>query len=145
MTTSIRIDRSQKTITVSRSFLVAAGNISSPEYKEFLELRAKYPDFTIEAQEKGTRKSNCVLGKLTYADMTEFIKGHEPDTESSNKAMNEMNDLRALYKGQRGAYLKIREWFLEKYQDEVKRLEDKQKEEKRREREASFLYHPANA
>lgn len=145
MTTSIRIDRSQKTLTLSRSFLVAAGNISSPEYKEFLELRAKYPDFTIEAQEKGTRKSNCVLGKLTYADMAEFIKGHEPDQDSCGKAMDEMNDLRALYKGQRGAYLKIREWFLDKYQDEVKRLEEKQKEEKRREREASFLYHPANA
>lgn len=145
MTSSIHIDRSQQTLTLSRSFLVAAGNISSPEYKEFLELRAKYPRFTIEVPAKRTRKSNCVLGKLTYADMTEFIKGHEPDTENCGKAMNEMNDLRALYKGQRGAYLKIREWFLDKYQDEVKRLEDKQKEEKRREREASFLYHPANA
>ena len=46
MTTTIRIDRSQQTLSLSRSFLVAAGNISSPEYKEFLELRAKYPDFT---------------------------------------------------------------------------------------------------
>ena len=145
MTTSIRIDRSQQTLTFSRSFLVAAGNISSPEYKEFLELRAKYPRFTIEAPAKAARKSNCVLGKLTYADMAEFIKGHEPDPENCGKAMNEMNDLRALYKGQRGSYLKIREWFLEKYQDEVKRLEEKQKEQKRREREASFLYHPANA
>lgn len=145
MTTSIHIDRSHQVLTLSRSFLIAAGNISSPEYKEFLELRAKYPGFTIEVPAKAARKSNCVLGKLTYADMAEFIKGHEPDTESSNKAMNEMNDLRALYKGQRGAYLKIRECFLEKYQDEVKRLEEKQKEQKRREREASFLYHPANA
>ena len=62
MTTSIRIDRSQQTLTVSRSFLVAAGNIASPEYKEFLELRAKYPGFTIEAPAKAARKSNCVLG-----------------------------------------------------------------------------------
>ena len=64
MTTSIHIERSKKTITVSRSFLVAAGNISSPEYKEFLELRAKYPRFTIEVPAKRTRKIPQAFEKM---------------------------------------------------------------------------------
>lgn len=140
----IKIDRQKNTVTVPVSFLTAAGNIHSAEYQEYLKLKATYPNFTIVTKRNERAKNNGILGEMTYKSMSDFIKGFEPTQEAYKKALREMDDLRAFYKGQRGAYLKVKEWFLDKYKDEFERIKAEKEAEKRSKREADFLYHPSN-
>ena len=142
--TAIRIDRAKETITVSRSFQIAAGNIASAEYQEFLRLKEQYPGYRIAVQQKNRHKTNDIFGDLSYEGMTSFIKGHEKTEAAYKDALAELNDLRILYKGQRGAYLKIKEWFLTKYKDEFDLMKAKKEADARQKREANYLYHPAN-
>lgn len=142
---TIRIDRTKETIAVSRTFQIAAGNIGSAEYQEFLRMREQYPGFQIIVQQKSRKKADGIFGDLTYEGMMSFIKGYETTKEGYEAALAELNDMRCLYKGQRGAYLKVKEWFLSKYQEEF----DRRKEEKiataRQKREENYLYRPATA
>lgn len=143
--TAIRIDRAKETITISRSFQIAAGNITSAEYQEFLRLKEQYPGYRITAQQKSRKKADGIFGDLTYDGMTSFIKGHEATEEAYREALAELNDLRLLYKGQRGAYLKIKEWFLTKYKNEFDRMKAAKDAAARQKREENYLYRPATA
>ena len=143
--TAITIDRTKETITLSRSFQIAAGNIASDEYREYLRLKEQYPDFTIIVHQKSRKKADDIFGDLTYEGMKDFIRGYEATQEAYDAAIEELEDLRSLYKGQRGAYLMIKKWFLTKYQDEVDRRKAVKEERARQKRESDFLYHPATA
>ena len=145
MKTKAIINRTNKTITVSHSFLVAAGNIHSAEYQEYVKMKETYPNFTFTVQQKSRGKSDSIFGDLSYQGMSSFIQGYERSEESIKAALKELEDLRALYAGSRGAYLKVKEWFLDKYKEEFDRRKAEKKAEDRKKREASFLYHPANA
>lgn len=143
--TAITIDRTKETITVSRAFQIAAGNIGSVEHQEYLRMKEQYPGYRIEVRQKSGRKADTLFGKLTYEGMKDFIKGHEATEDDYNAAIKELDDVRALYKGQRGAYLKVKEWFLTKYQDEFNRRRAAKEAAAREKRESDFLYRPATA
>ena len=64
--TAITIDRTKETITLTRSFQIAAGNIASAEYREYLRLKEQYPNFSIIVQQKQRKKADDIFGKLTY-------------------------------------------------------------------------------
>ena len=140
---TIRIDRTKETIAVSRAFQIAAGNIGSAEYQEFLRMKEQYPGFQIIVEQKSRKKADGIFGDLTYEGMMSFIKGYETTKEGYEAALTELNDMRCLYKGQRGAYLKVKEWFLTKYQDEFDRRRAAKEAADRMKRESDFLYHPA--
>lgn len=140
--TAITIDRTKETITLSRSFQIAAGNIASDEYREYLRLKEQYPGFSIIVQQKQRKKAEGIFSDLSYEGMKEFIEGYEATKADYEAAVAELDDLRDLYKGQRGAYLKIKAWFLDRYQAEVKRIHDEKEKAEREKREANYLYHP---
>lgn len=108
-------------------------------------MKEQYPDFTIIVHQKSRKKADDIFGDLTYEGMKNFIRGYEATQEAYDDAIAELEDLRALYKGQRGAYLMIKKWFLTKYQDEVARRKAVKEERTRQKRESDFLYHPATA
>lgn len=139
------INRIEQTITISRAFQIAAGNINSAEYQEYLRMKEQYPDFTIIVHQKERKEADAIFGKLTYEGMKNFIRSYEATQEAYDDAIAELEDLRSLYKGQRGAYLMIKKWFLTKYQDEVDRRKAVKEERARQKRESDFLYHPATA
>ena len=139
------INRIEQTITISRAFQIAAGNVNSAEYQEYLRMKEQYPDFTIIVHQKERKEADTIFGKLTYEGMKDFIRGYEATQEAYDAAIEELEDLRSLYKGQRGAYLMIKKWFLTKYQDEVDRRKAVKEERARQKRESDFLYHPATA
>ena len=143
--TAITIDRTKETITLTRSFQIAAGNIASAEYREYLRLKEQYPNFSIIVQQKQRKKADDIFGKLTYEGMKDFIKGYEATKDNYDAAIKELDDIRTLYKGQRGAYLKVKEWFLTKYQDEFDRRRAAKEATARMKRESDFLYRPATA
>lgn len=99
----IVVNRTTKTITVSRSFQIAAGNIGSAEYQEYLKMKEQYPNFQIEVSHKSRKKPEGIFGDLSYDGMKSFIKGQETDEKSREAVLKELEDMRNLYKGQRGA------------------------------------------
>ena len=54
--TAITIDRAKETITVSRAFQIAAGNIGSAEHQEYLRMKEQYPGYRIEVRQKSGKK-----------------------------------------------------------------------------------------
>lgn len=136
------INRVKETITVSRAFQIAAGNIGSAEHQEYLRMTEQYPGFRIEVHQKSRKKAEGIFGDLTYDGMKDFIKGYEETDDDCAAAIKELDDMRALYKGQRGAYLKVKEWFLTKYQDEFDRRKAAKEAAAREKHESNFLFHP---
>lgn len=139
------INRAKETITVSRAFQIAAGNIGSAEHQEYLRMKEQYPGYRIEVRQKSRRKADGIFGDLTYDGMRDFIEGHEATKADYDAAIRELDDVRALYKGQRGAYLKVKEWFLTKYQAEFDCRRAAKEAADREKRESDFLYRPATA
>ena len=139
-----RINHLEKTITITRAFQVAASNISSEQYQEYLKLREQYSGFTIQVEEQKHKKNDDLYGKLTYENMKSFIEGQEENIEARTAVLKEMEDVRNLCKGQRGSYLRVKEWFLNKYKDEFEQKKKEKAEIARQRYEANFLYHPEN-
>ena len=140
-----KIDRTAKTIIVYRDFLIAAGEYGSAAFELKMELSAKYPGFDFIQYKPNRAKTDEVYDSPSYKDMERFIKGYEITDAGYNEAMAELNDLRALLKGKKGAYLKVKEWFLDKYAAEFARRKQQEADKKRAKRESDFLYHPATA
>ena len=138
-----KIDRTAKTITVYKAFLIASGEYGSIAYQLRMELAARYPDFAFAQYKPNRSKTSEVYDNPTYPQMEKFIKGYETTESKVEEAMAELNDLRALLKGRKGAYPKVKEWFLNKYADEFDRRKKEEADKKRTERERDFLYHPA--
>ena len=140
-----KIDRTAKTIIVYRDFLIAAGEYGSAAFELKMELSAKYPGFDFIQYKPNRAKTDEVYDSPSYKDMERFIKGYEITDAGYNEAMAELNDLRALLKGKKGAYLKVKEWFLDKYAAEFARRKQQEADKKRAKRESDFLYHPVTA
>ena len=86
---TIRIDRTKETIAVSHAFQIAAGNIGSAEYQEFLRMKEQYPGFQIIVEQKSRKKADGIFGDLTYEGMMSFIKGYETTKEGYEAALTE--------------------------------------------------------
>ena len=138
-----KIDRTAKTITVYKAFLIASGEYGSTAYQLRMELATRYPGFDFIQYKPNRAKTDEVYDSPSYKDMERFIKGYETTDAGYKEAMAELNDLRALLKGRKGAYIKVKEWFLNKYADEFARRKEEEADKKRAARESNFLYHPA--
>lgn len=138
-----KIDRIAKTITVYKAFLIASGEYGSNAYHLRAELSNRYPGFAFIQYKPNRTKTDEVYDNPTYSQMEKFIKGYEATEKEAAEVLAELNDLRALLKGRKGAYPKVKEWFLNKYADEFARRKKEEADKKREERERTFLYHPA--
>lgn len=137
-----KIDRQKKAITVTKDFLIKAGQFGTPQFRKYVELMEEYPGYEIAPVRLARNESKQSYGKLTYAKMEDFITGYESD-ENRTRALAEYEDAKAAVQGQKGAYLLVRKWFLEKYKDELARMEAEDSAAKKQRREAHYLYHPA--
>ena len=138
-----KIDRIAKTITVYKAFLIASGEYGSTAYRLRMELATRYPGFDFIQYKPNRAKTDEVYDNPTYLQMEKFIKSYKTTESRIEEAMAELNDLRALLKGRKGAYIKVKEWFLNKYADEFARRKEEEADKKRAARESNFLYHPA--
>ena len=138
-----KIDRIAKTITVYKAFLIASGEYGSTAYQLRMELSTRYPGFDFIQYKPNRAKTDEVYDNPTYSQMEKFIKGYEATEKGAAEVMAELNDLRMLLKGRKGAYPKVKEWFLDKYAAEFARRKKEEADKKREERERTFLYHPA--
>ena len=119
MTNSIKkIDRANKTIIVTKQFLINASQIGTPEFDLYLELMEKHPGFTFK-EYKITR----VYGKLTYEVMENFIINRETNEDIRKVILDEFKIVRKISLTQKASYAYVKKWFLGRYKEDFKRYQ----------------------
>lgn len=107
-----KIDHIAQTITLTKKFAKSAGIINSPEYTLFKQLRADYPDYTIQEREIAKKEGKKSYANLTYEFMREYIIITEG--EGSENIRN-LETVITISKGQAGRYAYVKTWFLKKF------------------------------
>ena len=121
------LDRNAKTITVTREFLIRAGQFGSTEFNILLDMQKTNPGFKVTEQ-KCTRNSDKVVhAALTYDKMVDFMKGYHKDENELKAALSEYIIIKKTSKTMPAAYAYVKKWFLGKYKDAFKDYEDEQK------------------
>ena len=121
------LDRNAKTITVTREFLIRAGQFGSTEFTILLDMQKTNPGFMV-AEQKCTRNSDKVVhAALTYDKMVDFMKGYHKDENELKAALSEYIIIKKTSKTMPAAYAYVKKWFLGKYKKAFKDYEDEQK------------------
>lgn len=113
---SVRINRTSRTIEVTKRFDSAASRFGTREYEAMQQVRKDYPDFSIVVKTVRT-KADHYKG-LTYDYMEKYITSHDDEEKS---ILAEFNDLRGkseeavAFGAEALSYGEIKAWFFKKY------------------------------
>ena len=121
------LDRNAKTITVTREFLIRAGQFGSTEFNILLDMQKANPGFKVTEQKCKRNSDKVVHAALTYDKMVDFMKGYHKDENELKAALNEYIIIKKTAKTMPAAYAYVKKWFLGKYKDAFKDYEDEQK------------------
>ena len=121
------LDRNAKTITVTREFLIRAGQFGSTEFNILLDMQKTNPGFTVAEQKCKRNSDKVVHAALTYDKMVDFMKGYHKDENELKAALSEYIIIKKTSKTMPAAYAYVKKWFLGKYKDAFKDYEDEQK------------------
>lgn len=121
-----KIDRVNKSITVSRNDLIAAGQFGTPEFEQMMKMRTEFPGYAIVEHKIKRNDDKQTYGKLTYDVMEGFIESHETDDQKRVAMLKEYETIKKISKTQRAAYAFVKKWFLGKYGEEFKTFQMKQ-------------------
>lgn len=124
------IDKANKTLTVTKDFMMKAGQFGTPEFEKALEAKQNFPGFTLVVRTIKRNSEKWTYGKLTYDRMEDFIQNHEKDVETREAKLKEFELVKAWAKTQKAAYAKVKEWFLNEYKDDFKKEQEAQKKAK---------------
>jgi hypothetical protein len=91
-----------------------AGQITSPEFAEFMKVKNALPGYKLETKEF-PKKNKRTYGGLSIKVMQAFIIQHEETIDEAKESLKELNKAKAegLLKG--AAYSAAKSWFLKKY------------------------------
>ena len=106
-----KVEFQSKTIILNKKFAKAAGVLNSKEYRVLKQLRADYPEYTIELKEIAKKEGKKSYANLTYDAMRGFICAVE-GADAAN--LRNLDTVIATYKGS-GCYPKVKKWFLDTY------------------------------
>ncbi len=113
---SVRINRANRTVEISKTFDKAASRYGTREYEAMQQVRKDYPDFAIVV--KASRNKADHYKGLTYDFMEKYIASHD---DGNGSIMKEFNDLRAtsdealLFGVEALSYGEIKAWFFKTY------------------------------
>lgn len=141
---NVKIAREEKTIYVSKNFLINASQFGTPEFNELMDAKRNYPTFEVKEYKIKHNPGKQTYGNLTYEHMKEFIEAYEMDEKQRADVLNEYEAVQVIAKTQKAAYVYVKKWFLGKYGDEFKKHQEELEEQKRREKESFLLYTPKN-
>ena len=107
-------DHVKRILYVDTYSMKLAGQITSPEFAEFIKVKAVLPNYKIETKEF-PKKNKRTYDGLTIKVMQAFIIQHEDTPEKAEKRLKELNDKKAegLLKG--ATYGVVKSWFLDEY------------------------------
>ncbi len=63
------IDKANKTLTVTKDFMMKAGQFGTPEFEKALEAKQNFPGFTLVVRTIKRNSEKWTYGKLTYDRM----------------------------------------------------------------------------
>lgn len=133
------IDRQKKTITVSKDFMILAGQFDTQEFEILNELQQNHPGYEIQIRTIARNPDKRDYGELTYDNMRKFIEGYE-EPANLDAALAEFEAVQKVAKTMRGTYALVKKWFLEQYGKEFKKFQDAQKAKKAT--DTHLLYNP---
>lgn len=107
-----KVDVVAETITLTKKFAKAAGVLGTREFNTFKQLRADYPDYTVQVREIAKKENKTSYANLTYAFMKNFISTVEGEASEN---IGNLAKVIELSKGQPGHYAYVKTWFLERY------------------------------
>ena len=141
---NVKIAREEKTIYVSKNFLINASQFGTPEFNELMDAKRNFPTFEVKEYKIKRNPGKQTYGNLTYEHMKEFIEAYETDDKQRAAVLNEYEAVQVIAKTQKAAYVYVKKWFLGKYGDEFKKHQDELEEQKRKEKESFLLFTPKN-
>ena len=124
------LDRNTKTITVTREFLIRAGQFGSAEFNILLDMQKSNPGFTVAEQKCKRNPDKVVHAALTYDKMVDFMKGHHKDENELKAALSEYIIIKKTSKTMPAAYAYVKKWFLGKYKKAFEAYENEQEAKK---------------
>ena len=107
-----KVDVVAETITLTKKFAKAAGVLGTREFNTFKQLRADYPDYTVQVREIAKKENKVSYANLTYDFMKTFIGMVEGEASEN---IGNLAKVIELSKGQPGHYAYVKTWFLERY------------------------------
>ena len=111
-----KINHSDRTIVMDRTFAKNAAIVGSREYEQLQACRKDYPEYSVVHRAiKRNAAKECYRG-LTYRYMEEYIASHEDAAERRRK----YDELRLLAKCHSIRYPTIKSWFLITYPEVAK-------------------------
>ena len=122
------INHDAKTLTVTKAFMMKAGQFGTPEFEKALEAKRKFPGYALVVRTIKRNSEKWTYGKLTYEYMGQFIENHETDEAARKAKLTEFGLVKEWAKTQKAAYAKVKEWFLNQYKEEFKKEENEAKE-----------------
>jgi len=121
MKNTLKINHTDRTITMDRTFAKNAENTRSEEYAHLQRVRNDYPTYTVvRRQIKKNPNKECWKG-LTYTYMENYIITHE-EGENRVLVLKEFAEKRLISECHSNAhrYPVIKNWFLTKYPEIAK-------------------------
>lgn len=106
------VDHVQNTITITKAFATRAADITTEEYKTFLQLRADLPGYKILRRTADIKKAKETHKGLSIEYMERCIS---TITHGDKDALDAFKAVKEYFKGQPAYYAKVKAWFLNKY------------------------------
>ncbi len=121
MTNTLKINYTNYTIIMDRTFAKLAQDTRSPEYARLQEVRRDYPDFKVIQRSIRKNSDKKTYAGLTYEYMENYIMSHgtEDKRRANLRKYTEMRNI-AECQGKRYRYPVIRSWFLDEYPEIVR-------------------------
>ena len=113
---ALRINRTNRTIEVTKAFDKAASRFGTREYEALQQVRKDYPDFAIVVKTVRTKADH--FKGLTYDFMEKYIASHDDDAKSRMKAFNDLratSDEAQAFGAEALSYGEIKAWFFKNY------------------------------
>lgn len=121
MTNTLKINYTNYTIIMDRTFAKLAQDTRSPEYARLQEVRRDYPDFKVIQRSIRKNTDKKTYAGLTYDYMESYIMSHgtEEKRRANLRKYAEMRNI-AECQGKRYRYPVIKSWFLDEYPEIVR-------------------------
>ena len=123
-----QINEANMTITVSKDFLMKAGQFGTPEFFEALDMKKE--GFRLVERKIKRNPDKRTDADLTYDKMKSFIEGYYADVKIRNAKLDEFESIKLWAKTQTAAYAKVKSWFKKEYDSAYEAYAAKEKAEK---------------
>ena len=116
MKNTLKINHTDRTIIMDRTFAKYAENTMSEEYAHLQQVRRDYPSYTVIQRQIKRNSEKKTYNGLTYEYMEDYIMTHGTP-ERIQKQLQEFHEMRLSSEchGKAFRYPVIKSWFLAQY------------------------------